>query len=119
MTETQTTIIECGCKVCKGRKAEVRGDGSGMTAVKAHNLVQLAHSPLAGAISEEVRPLGGGVVSANIDRRPRSVGGDLEVTRACFDGRHEWCYGVWTSYPDSEGDCTCACHDEARGLVSR
>jgi hypothetical protein len=45
-----TSIISCDCSVCQGRKAEVRGNPQ-LNAVKRHNLVALAHSPLAASAS--------------------------------------------------------------------
>lgn len=51
MTATEpTTVITCDCKVCSGRNARVRGDGTHngkpMTRTMRHNLVCLAHSPV-------------------------------------------------------------------------
>jgi|GEM_PF-1654813 hypothetical protein len=51
MPETTTTqVIECDCSVCQGRKAEVRGSER-YSSTAVHNIVQLAHSPLARAAS--------------------------------------------------------------------
>lgn len=51
MTETQATVlITCDCTVCNGLSARVRGEVTGSPkskATKVHNLVRLAHSPLA------------------------------------------------------------------------
>jgi hypothetical protein len=49
MTAETTTVITCTCKVCKGRSARVRGTDDGMSRTLIHNMVCLAHGPLAGA----------------------------------------------------------------------
>lgn len=41
---------------------------------------------------------------------PMSVGGDLPLSRRCFDNDHENCKTVWTQYPDGMGACQCSCH---------
>jgi hypothetical protein len=46
---------------------------------------------------------------------PRSMGGDLPVSRRCFDLNHGKCPGEWTQYPDLHGKCVCACHSEPAG----
>lgn len=52
MTATaETTVITCTCTVCNGQQARIRGNGAGITPTKAHNLVRVAHSPLAKAAS--------------------------------------------------------------------
>lgn len=42
------------------------------------------------------------------DRRTEVDGFDL--TRRCADDDHGHCGGAWTSGPDNEGPCECACH---------
>lgn len=42
---------------------------------------------------------------------PRSMGGDLPLTRRCWRGQHAACPGAWTRYPDESGPCECGCHD--------
>lgn len=50
-----TTTITCDCKIHQGKSANVRGDGTHdgkpYTKTMVHNLVALAHSPLAKAQS--------------------------------------------------------------------
>jgi hypothetical protein len=48
--DTQT--ITCDCKVCKGKSAKVRGSRRYMPTM-IHNLVGIAHSPLARAASAQ------------------------------------------------------------------
>jgi hypothetical protein len=49
---------------------------------------------------------------------PKSEGGDLEVTRRCFNGNHGTCAGTWTQYPEADGPCTCDCHSRRRVTVT-
>lgn len=42
---------------------------------------------------------------------PKSLGGDLPISRRCFNNDHANCKGMWTQYPDNEGKCECECHD--------
>ncbi|MGD0287406.1 MAG: hypothetical protein ABSC31_13700 [Acidimicrobiales bacterium] len=44
--------ITCNCKVCKGKSAKVRG-AQKYTPTMVHNLVGVAHSPLARAASTQ------------------------------------------------------------------
>lgn len=41
---------------------------------------------------------------------PRSLGGDLPLSRRCHRGRHADCLGEWTAYPGQSGPCECSCH---------
>jgi hypothetical protein len=55
-TDERETVIACSCAVCDGRRARVRGDGvtyggTPLTLTVRHNLVALAHGPLARAAS--------------------------------------------------------------------
>lgn len=38
---------------------------------------------------------------------PRSMGGDLNISRRCYFGDHIACRGEWTAYPDMSGPCEC------------
>lgn len=53
----QTTKITCDCKVCNGMAATVRGDGTRdgkpLTPTMVHNLVRIAHSPMARSASAQ------------------------------------------------------------------
>lgn len=50
MTTTETQVITCDCKVCGGKSARMKGtDPQDPTTI--HNLVGLAHSPMAQAES--------------------------------------------------------------------
>lgn len=56
MTQTETHIITCTCRVCGGRQARladapVTADGKPLSATAVHNIVCLAYSPLAKARS--------------------------------------------------------------------
>ena len=57
MTQTETTVlITCDCTVCKGKSARIGGEVTGgpkIKATKIHNLVQIAHSPLARTASAQ------------------------------------------------------------------
>jgi hypothetical protein len=55
---TNTAIITCNCSTCNGLSARVKGDGTTaggkkITATAIHNLVRMAHSPLAKAASTQ------------------------------------------------------------------
>jgi hypothetical protein len=41
---------------------------------------------------------------------PKSLGGDLPISRRCHVGQHHLCKGWWTQYPDESGPCECECH---------
>ena len=57
MTETQTTVITCTCRVCNGLSARIRGNGTiggrKATPTAIHNMVRIAHGPLAKAASTQ------------------------------------------------------------------
>jgi hypothetical protein len=52
----ETTVITCTCTVCNGLSARIRGEVTGSPKTKAtkiHNLVGIAHSPLAKSASAQ------------------------------------------------------------------
>lgn len=49
---------------------------------------------------------------------PRSLGGELPITRRCWRGEHKTCTKYWTAYPDQGGPCECDCHKLPESAVA-
>lgn len=53
----ETTVVTCNCKVCNGMSARMRGAGTvagkKATPTAIHNIVRMAHSPLARSASAQ------------------------------------------------------------------
>lgn len=63
-------------------------------------------------MNRDANPVTGDVVTAAqmVSGEPRSLGGELPVTRRCHRGNHARCPKSWTAYPDYSGPCRCECH---------
>jgi hypothetical protein len=53
---------------------------------------------------------------------PKSLGGNMKVTRACFELHHNKCGNIWKAIdisinPRKFGPCECFCHNPEGGVA--